>query len=206
MTHKSYTLSIYTLLPLHTLLAIFLRSINILEREIPLFRSKPVRSGVEPITICKVEMDAMEVYGKSMVAVPTNVIYLSSILGQDGSNNPNPNLVHKCDWKCENEHVCGNMFRCKLTGLTHICDKNCNQRIVYDNNNSLCRVSRQIFPLTAAEVQAVKGVRRKLEEESSESCAFKRRRSGQFCPSPFERSFSAVAPICSQVGDGMDIN
>ncbi|KAM0042077.1 hypothetical protein Hdeb2414_s0011g00373871 [Helianthus debilis subsp. tardiflorus] len=60
MTHKSYTLSIYTLLPLHTLLAIFLRSINILEREIPLFRSKPVRSGVEPITICKVEMDAME--------------------------------------------------------------------------------------------------------------------------------------------------
>lgn len=150
----------------------------------------------------------MEVFGNSVVAVPTNVIYLSSIIGQDGSNpdlNSNQNPVHKCDWKCENEHVCGNMFRCKLTGLTHICDKNCNQRILYDNNSSLCRVSRQIFPLTAAEVQAVKGVRRKLEEET-ESCAFKRRRSGQFHPSPFERSFSAVAPICSQVGDGMDIN
>lgn len=147
----------------------------------------------------------MEVYGKSMVAVPTNVIYLSSILGQDDDGS---NHVHKCDWKCENEHVCGNMFRCKLTGLTHICDKNCNQRIVYDNNNSICGVSRHIFPLSAAEVQAVKGVRRKhLEEENSESCAFKRRRSGgQFCPSPFERSFSAVAPICSQVGDGMEIN
>ncbi|KAI3821482.1 hypothetical protein L1987_09050 [Smallanthus sonchifolius] len=168
-------------------------------REKPLLL-KPVRS-VEPITICKPEMDAMEVHGKSMVAVPTNVIYLSSILGQDGSNH-----VHKCDWKCENEHVCGNVFRCKLTGLTHICDKNCNQRIVYDNNNSLCRVSRQIFPLTAVEVQVVKGVRRKLEEESSENCAFKRRRSGQFYSSPFERSFAAVAPICSQVGDGMDIN
>ncbi|KAD4385133.1 hypothetical protein R6Q59_010722 [Mikania micrantha] len=150
-------------------------------------------------------MDSMEVFGKSMVAVPTNVIYLSSILGQDGSN-PNPSQDHKCDWKCENEHVCGNVFRCKLTGLTHICDKNCNQRIIYDNNNSLCRVSRQIFPLTAAEEQAVKGVRRKLEEESSESCAFKRRRNGQFYPSPFERSFSTAAPICSQAGDGMDIN
>lgn len=153
-------------------------------------------------------MDSMEVFGKSVVAVPTtNVIYLSSILGQDG-----PNHVHKCDWKCENEQVCGNMFRCKLTGLTHICDKNCNQRILYDNNSSLCRVSRQVFPLTAAEVQAVKGVRRKLEEESCssppESCAFKRRRSGQFHSSPFEKSFSAVAPIpvYSQVGDSMDIN
>nr|XP_043640137.1 uncharacterized protein LOC122611217 [Erigeron canadensis] len=153
-------------------------------------------------------MDAMEVFGKSVVAVvPTNVIYLSSILGQDG-----PNSVHKCDWKCENEHVCGNMFRCKLTGLTHICDKNCNQRILYDNHNSLCRVTRQLFPLTETEVQAVKGVRRKLEEETScsssppESCAFKRRRSGQFHPSPFERSFTAVSPICSQVGDGMDLN
>ncbi|KAK1407760.1 hypothetical protein QVD17_39386 [Tagetes erecta] len=146
-------------------------------------------------------MESVEVFGKSMVAVPTNVIYLSSILGQYESNH-----VHKCDWKCENELVCGNMFRCKLTGLTHICDKNCNQRIVYDNNNSICGVSRQIFPLSAAEVQAVKGVRRKLEEESSESCAFKRRRSGQFRPSPFERSFSDVAPICSQVGDGMEIN
>ncbi|KAL7596580.1 uncharacterized protein LOC111914193 [Lactuca sativa] len=153
-------------------------------------------------------MNSMEVFGKSMVA--TNVIYLSSILGQDEG------FVHKCDWKCENEQVCGNMFRCKLTGLTHICDKNCNQRIVYDNNNSLCRVSRQVFPLTAAEVQAVKGVRRKLEEESSacssppESCAFKRRRSGQFHSSPFERSFSAVAPIpvFTQLGDSisMDIN
>ncbi|CDP04968.1 unnamed protein product [Coffea canephora] len=115
----------------------------------------------------------MEVFGKSMLAVPTNVIYLSSILGQDG-----PDCVHKCDWKCENEHICGNI------------------------------VSRKIFPLTAAEEQAVKGVRRKLDAESSapDSCAFKRRRDAQFQPSPFERSFSAVGPICSQVGDGMDMS
>ncbi|CAA2965801.1 Hypothetical predicted protein [Olea europaea subsp. europaea] len=102
----------------------------------------------------------MEVFGKSMVAA-TNVIYLSSILGQDG-----PNSVHKCDWKCENECICGNMFRCRLTGLTHFCDKNCNQRILYDNHSSLCRVSKQIFPLTPAEQHAVKGIRRKLEAES----------------------------------------
>ncbi|KAM7499855.1 hypothetical protein LguiA_024269 [Lonicera macranthoides] len=149
----------------------------------------------------------MEVYGKSMVAVPTNVIYLSSILGQDG-----PNPVHKCDWKCENENVCGNMYRCRLTGLTHICDKNCNQRILYDNHSSLCRVSRQVFPLTPTEEQAVKGVCRKLDAESSSApsdscCAFKRsRRDAQYHPSPFERSFAAVGPICTQIGDGMDMS
>lgn len=145
----------------------------------------------------------MEVFGKSMVTMPSNVIYMSTILGQDGLNS-----VHKCDWKCENENVCGNMYRCKLTGTTHICDKNCNQRILYDNNNSLCRVSRHVFPLTPAEEQAVKGVRRKLDAESSpsDSCTFKRRRSAQFHPSPFERSFSAVGPISSQIGDGMDMS
>ncbi|KAJ1431745.1 hypothetical protein SESBI_06984 [Sesbania bispinosa] len=145
----------------------------------------------------------MEVYGKSVVAAPSNVIYLSSILGQDG-----PNHVHKCDWKCENELVCGNMFRCKLTGLTHICDKNCNQRILYDNHSSLCLASGKIFPLTPTEEQAVRGIRRKLDAENSptDNCGFKRRRVAQFHPSPFERSFSSVSPICSQVGDGMDTN
>ncbi|CAL5408055.1 unnamed protein product [Camellia sinensis] len=94
--------------------------------------------------------------------------------------------------------------RWRLTGLTHICDKNCNQRILYDNHSSLCRVSRQVFPLTPAEQHAVRGVRRKIDDESSasDSCAFKRRRDAQFHPSPFERSFSAVSPICSQIGDG----
>lgn len=149
------------------------------------------------------EEQAMEVYGKCMVAGPTNVIFLSSILGRDG-----PIPGHKCDWKCDNEHVCGNMYRCKLTGITHICDKNCNQRILYDNHSSLCRVSGQVFPFTPAEEQAVRGVRRKLDAENSptDSCAFKRRRDAQFHPSPFERSFRAVGPICSQIGDGMDMS
>ncbi|OWM75493.1 uncharacterized protein LOC116196795 [Punica granatum] len=146
----------------------------------------------------------MEVCGKSIVGGPANVIYLSTILGRDGAV-----AAHKCDWKCQNEHVCGNMYRCKLTGLTHICDKNCNQRILYDNHSSLCLASGKIFPLSAAEEQAVRGVRRKLEAENSppnDSYACKRRRDSQFHPSPFERSFSAVSPICSQVGDGMDLS
>ncbi|GAB4858644.1 hypothetical protein Ancab_010117 [Ancistrocladus abbreviatus] len=144
----------------------------------------------------------MEMQGPSMMAGPANVIFLSSILGCDA-----PNQGHKCDWKCQNEHVCGNMYRCRLTGQTHICDKNCDQRILYDNHNSLCRVSGQIFPLTPAEEQAVRGLRRKLEaESSSDTCTFKRRRDAKLHPSPFERSFSAVNPICSQVGDGMDLS
>ncbi|CAL5204175.1 unnamed protein product [Lathyrus oleraceus] len=146
----------------------------------------------------------MEVYGKSAVAVHANVIYLSSILGRDSSF-----PGHKCDWKCKNEHVCGNMYRCNLTGLTHICDKNCNQRILYDNHSSRCRASGQIFPLTPTEEQAVRGVRRKLDGETtptpSDGCSFKRRRDAQF-NSPFEKSFSAVSPICSQIGDGMDMS
>ncbi|AES72685.1 hypothetical protein MTR_3g093320 [Medicago truncatula] len=119
----------------------------------------------------------MEVYGKSVAAAPANAIYLSSI------------LVPK-----RTCFVFGNMYRCKLTGLTHICDKNCNQRILYDNHSSLCRASGQIFPLTPTEEQAVRGVLGSLIRDT------------QRHPSPFEKSFSAVSPICSQVGDGMDMS
>ncbi|KAK9724131.1 hypothetical protein RND81_05G050600 [Saponaria officinalis] len=142
----------------------------------------------------------MEAQQMALMTGSSNVLFLTSILGQEG-----PNPGHKCDWKCQNEHICGNMYRCRLTGLTHICDKNCNQRILYGNHNSLCRVSGQVFPLTPVEQQAVRGVRRKLEAEAcpSESCSFKRRRSAAIHPSPFERTFSAVSPICSPIGDGI---
>ncbi|GMI76526.1 hypothetical protein like AT5G24610 [Hibiscus trionum] len=141
-----------------------------------------------------------------MAASPANVIYLSTILGCEAAL-----PVHKCDWKCQNEHVCGNIYRCKLTGITHICDNNCNQRILYDNHSSLCRASAQVFPLSHAEEQAIRGIRRKLDADSSppsDSCGLKRRRDALIRPSPFERSFSAVSlsPICSQVGDGMELS
>lgn len=143
----------------------------------------------------------MEVLGKSVIAEPSNVIFLSSILNTEGQI-----PSHNCDKRCQNEHIFGNMYRCKLTGLTHICDKNCNQRILYDNHNSLCRVSGQLFPLSPLELQAVRGIRRKHEVDSHEACSFKRRRGAQMHPSPFERSYSAVSPIPSQAGDGMDLS
>ncbi|KAJ9174371.1 hypothetical protein P3X46_017398 [Hevea brasiliensis] len=106
------------------------------------------------------------------------VFYLSIILVWNG-----PIPVHKCHWKCENEHVRGNI-------------------ILYDNHSSLCRASGQVFLLSLHEEQALRGVRRTIDADSSptDSCAFKRRRDSQFHPSPFERSFSG------QVGDGMDMN
>lgn len=144
----------------------------------------------------------MEVFGKFMIVEPSNVVYLSSILNREETI-----PGHKCDKRCQNEHVCANIYRCKLTGIMHICDKNCNQRILYDNYSSLCRVSGQVFPLTQAEEHAVRGTRRKFDSEDSlDGCAFKRRRGDtQLHPSPFERSFITAAPICSQIGDGMEI-
>ncbi|KAK6926118.1 hypothetical protein RJ641_007837 [Dillenia turbinata] len=151
----------------------------------------------------------MEVNGKIMAdGHSSNVIYLSSILGRDNG----ANLSHKCDWKCQNEHLCGNIYRCRLTGLTHICDKNCNQRILYDNHSSLCRVSRHVFPLSPVEEQAVRGVRRKLdggEYAPPEGCNFKHKhkRNGQCSPYSFERAVcGVVGPVFSQVGDGMDMS
>ncbi|PKA56035.1 hypothetical protein AXF42_Ash015520 [Apostasia shenzhenica] len=143
----------------------------------------------------------MEVYGKFVIPEPSNVIYLSSILNREG-----PIPSHKCDWRCQNEHLFGNMYRCKQTGITHICDRNCDQRILYDNHSSLCRASGKVFSLSPAEEQAVRGIRRKLEVENFDGCAFKRKRDAQLHPSPFERSFGAAAPICSRVGDGMDMS
>ncbi|URD81024.1 hypothetical protein MUK42_15637 [Musa troglodytarum] len=67
------------------------------------------------------------------------------------------------------------------------------------------RVSGQVFPLSLAEEQAVRGLRRKLEVTNTDGCAFKRRRDAQLHPSPFERAFSAVSPICNPIGDGMDL-
>ncbi|XP_078447788.1 uncharacterized protein LOC144716529 [Wolffia australiana] len=143
----------------------------------------------------------MEVHGKSAVSVPMNVIFLSTVLNQDGGF-----PGHKCDYRCNNEHLFGNIYRCRLTGITHICDKNCNQRIVYDNHSSLCRVSGQIFPLSSEEQQALRGIRRKHRGESPEGCSFKRRRDVRRHSSPFERSIQNVVPICSLVGESMDTN
>ncbi|KAG6550086.1 hypothetical protein Mapa_008042 [Marchantia paleacea] len=133
-----------------------------------------------------------------------NVVYLGTYLGKGEPTG------HRCDRKCHVEHVWANLYRCKLSNVTHVCDKNCNQRILYDNHTSVCRVSRQFFPLTTAEQEAVRGVRRKRETESCESCSYKRRQEF-FRPSPsaFESSFKMVVPATgrfSSVESFMDTN
>eukprot|EP01018_Ginkgo_biloba_P011877 Gb_17312 [translate_table: standard] len=58
---------------------------------------------------------------------------------------------------------------------------------LYRTGSWQSKVSGQIFPLTAAEQQVVRGVRRRLEADSSDGCASKRRRDALMHPSPFER-------------------
>ncbi|CAM8988698.1 unnamed protein product [Rhodiola kirilowii] len=141
----------------------------------------------------------MEICRDSLTAGRTgNVIFLSSILGPQGHVQ-----AHKCDQKCGSEHICGNMYRCRLTGVTHICDNNCDQRIVYDSRSSLCRVSGKMFLFTDVEERAV---RRKLEvdDPAFDGCSSKRRR---VHVSPFEKPICAVVgPIYSHARDFMDSN
>lgn len=46
-------------------------------------------------------------------------------------------------------HVVGNMFVCQSSGCTHVCDSNCNQRVVCDPHTAICRLSKRVFPIEA---------------------------------------------------------
>lgn len=73
--------------------------------------------------------------------------------------------VHRCGFSCSIQQVWGNLYLCKSSGTSHVCDKNCDQRIVYDNHSSICRASRQIFPLQPQVLdQPIQGIRRKNRE------------------------------------------
>eukprot|EP00250_Pteridium_aquilinum_P001094 c11304_g1_i1 orf=280-738(-) len=82
-----------------------------------------------------------------------NVVHLSGMPNQGGKS------IHRCGFNCSIQHVWANLYLCKSTGTSHVCDKNCDQRIIYDNHSSICRASRQIFPLQ--QHQPVQGIRRK---------------------------------------------
>ncbi|KAJ7537469.1 hypothetical protein O6H91_11G006700 [Diphasiastrum complanatum] len=145
---------------------------------------------------------AMEIDHK-MGTKNMNAVYLSSFFGNGEETG------HRCSYSCRVEHIWGNLYRCVSTGITHVCDKNCKQKILYDNVSSICRVSGQIFLLTAAEQQAIRGVRRKRELDSYDSCSFKRRCESVRSPSCFESSFQMVVPSPCQFGCGqglMDMN
>ncbi|KAI5056123.1 hypothetical protein GOP47_0029644 [Adiantum capillus-veneris] len=100
-----------------------------------------------------------------------NVVHLS------GMHQGVEESVHRCGFNCSIHHVWGNLYLCKLSGTSHVCDKNCDQRIVYDNHSSICRASRQIFPLQLhAQEQPIQGTRRKNREcEGFETDAFSKR-------------------------------
>ena len=53
---------------------------------------------------------------------------------------------HRCTWNCQTERVIGNMWRCLSSGMVHVCDQNCKQRLDYGPNEEICFISRRVFP------------------------------------------------------------
>lgn len=126
-----------------------------------------------------------------------NVVYLSSYLGKGEASG------HRCDGTCQIEHVWANLYCCKSMNVTHVCDSNCDQRVLHDRHTTLCKVSGKFFPLTIMEQQAIAGVRRKRDSECGDSYMYKRRREVFRNPAPtlmapFQRAF----PVSDRVGFG----
>ncbi|GIL66973.1 hypothetical protein Vafri_20471 [Volvox africanus] len=55
-------------------------------------------------------------------------------------------LPHICGHTCNVVHEFGNMYRCVSSGLVHICDSNCDQRLYHDRYNTICRISKKLHP------------------------------------------------------------
>eukprot|EP00475_Leptophrys_vorax_P029114 TRINITY_DN42507_c0_g1_i1.p1 TRINITY_DN42507_c0_g1~~TRINITY_DN42507_c0_g1_i1.p1 ORF type:complete len:154 (+),score=7.52 TRINITY_DN42507_c0_g1_i1:152-613(+) len=112
-------------------------------------------------------IDGME-WGR--VSECSNVIYLTP--HSDSFEAP----IHKCKHTCDIQHVWANLYRCRTSNTTHICDKNCNQKILYDNYSSICMVSRNVAPLTEDESNMVRTIKKRREVDSSmETCGRRRK-------------------------------
>lgn len=118
--------------------------------------------------------------------------------------------VHRCGLNCTIQHVWANLYLCKSTGTSHVCDKNCDQRIVYDNHSSICRASRQIFPLQQQAPH--QGMRRKYGEcEGIEAEAFIKRNRCFFSQEQMNMAVGFASPYqdvphCSASGESaMDV-
>jgi hypothetical protein len=59
---------------------------------------------------------------------------------------PNPPTPHQCGHRCQVEALFGNAYRCVTSGLVHICDRNCDQRVPYDRYSTICVVSKRLGP------------------------------------------------------------
>lgn len=53
---------------------------------------------------------------------------------------------HQCGPRCTVEALFGNAYRCVTSGLVHICDRNCDQRVPYDRYSTICVVSKRLGP------------------------------------------------------------
>jgi hypothetical protein len=62
----------------------------------------------------------------------------------NGSIPPPPN--HQCGAACSVEALFGNAYRCLSSGMVHICDRNCDQRVAYDRWSSICVISKKLGP------------------------------------------------------------
>ena len=50
---------------------------------------------------------------------------------------------HLCTRFCCFEPLFGNVFRCQTSGITHVCDQGCSERIFLDNHFDICRCVSQ---------------------------------------------------------------
>ncbi|GJP56035.1 hypothetical protein CLOM_g15105 [Closterium sp. NIES-68] len=119
------------------------------------------------------------------VSDSSNVVYLSQSVDS---------FLHKCKHTCDIQHVWANLYRCRSSNTTHICDKNCNQKILYDNYSSICMVSRNIAPLTDHETNMVKSLRKRREVDGGmETCG--RQRKYLFRNKPFSVAVPAAGAV-----------
>lgn len=64
-------------------------------------------------------------------------------------------LPHQCGHRCQVQREFGNVFRCTTSGMIHVCDQTCNQRLYNDRYSTICRISKKLHPPFEGESQMV---------------------------------------------------
>lgn len=88
---------------------------------------------------------------------------------------------HQCTRFCCFEPLFGNVFKCQTSGLTHICDQGCSERIFLDNHFDICRFSKKLFP-THTHSEAISR-KRSIDDGSHTGLSSKRVHSMNSCSS-----------------------
>ncbi|KAG2490787.1 hypothetical protein HYH03_010709 [Edaphochlamys debaryana] len=85
-------------------------------------------------------------------------------------------VAHVCGHTCAVVHEFGNMYRCQSSGLVHICDSTCNQRLYHDKYHTICRISRKLHPPFESDAMEAEAPRKRGgDEELQETDSWKRR-------------------------------